>query len=282
MSAALAVGLAGGALLVAPRPRPAARRLAAVLGSRPVRRRPVGIAGSGWLRPVVVLTAGLLGGLLAGPALAFSLLVAAGITVSTVSAALAARVAGREQDALLEAVGALTAELRAGRPPPDALAAAAASACGRSGAVLRDAAATAGLGGAVPDALRPTEVRLTGAWRRPDPLDRSLAGLAAAWQVSARSGASLAEVLDRVERDLRSARRHRERIGSQLAGPRTTAVLLAVLPVLGLVLGAGMGAHPLHVLLRTGPGSVALLLGTALDGAGVWWTARIIRAAEPC
>ena len=56
--------------------------------------------------------------------------------------------------------------------------------------------------------------------------------------------------------------------------------MLAGLPALGLLLGAALGADPLHVLLHTGPGLGCLLIGGLLEGAGLWWALRIVRGAE--
>lgn len=50
--------------------------------------------------------------------------------------------------------------------------------------------------------------------------------------------------------------------------------------MLGLLLGTALGADPLHVVLHTGPGLVCLLVGAALEGAGLWWALRIVRGAE--
>lgn len=67
---------------------------------------------------------------------------------------------------------------------------------------------------------------------------------------------------------------------AQLAGARSTAVMLAGLPVLGLLLGTALGADPLHVLLHTGAGLGCLLVGGVLEGLGMWWALRIVRGAE--
>ena len=69
-------------------------------------------------------------------------------------------------------------------------------------------------------------------------------------------------------------------LASQLSGPRATAGLLAVLPVLGLGMGAAMGARPWHVLTATGPGRLALLLGVGFDLLGVMWTERLTRSTR--
>ena len=51
---------------------------------------------------------------------------------------------------------------------------------------------------------------------------------------------------------------------------------VAVLPLLGLGLGAGMGADPVHVLTGTVVGSLCLAGGVGLAGAGVVWVDRIV------
>lgn len=102
----------------------------------------------------------------------------------------------------------------------------------------------------------------------------------AVWIVSERSGAPAAAVLDRVEQDLRARQDQRREVAVALAGARSTGTLLAVLPLLGIGLGAGMGAHPITVLLAQPRGQVALVAGVLLEALGVLWTSRIIASAE--
>lgn len=209
-------------------------------------------------------------GLLVGPAAGLAGAVAAGCVLSCVDSALRQRGERRLQDAVLESVGALAGELRAGLPPPLALRAAASTVDGPLAATLSGAASTAALGGDAAASLMADR----------STVDAGLSRVAAGWRMSARCGASLGEVLERIEGDLRAERAHLRRVEAELAGPRATALLLAALPVLGLGLGASMGARPGHVLLHTLPGQLALLAGTALDAVGMWWTSRIIGAAR--
>jgi len=104
--------------------------------------------------------------------------------------------------------------------------------------------------------------------------------VAAVWAVSERSGAPAAAVLDRVEQDLRTRRAQRQEVAAALAGARSTGMLLAVLPLLGIGLGAAMGARPVAVLLGQPRGELALVVGVALEAAGVLWTSRIVASAE--
>src|SRR5690606_27089699 len=126
-------------------------------------------------------------------------------------------------------------------------------------------------GGDVPDAL-------AAAARRPGA--EGLRGLAARWREAGDQGAGLAAGLDRQHGAPRNERDQRAALRAQLAGARATAVMLAGLPVLGLGLGAALGADPLHVLLHTASGLGCLVAGALLEGAGLWWVLRIMRGAE--
>jgi len=241
-------------------PDPAPRQRWAVpdLATRPIS------AGSRWL---LIAAAAVLIAASVGLAAGIATAILGAVGGSLLDTSIGRRAARRTEAAVLEAVASLAAELRAGLAPSAALQAAADISTGPVGQTLREAASTAALGGDPAAVLAAPEVG-------------GLHQLAAAWRVSARSGASLSEALDRVEGDLRAALQHRMRLEAELAGPRATACLLAGLPLLGLGLGDTMGAHPVHVLLHTVGGQLALVIGAAMDAFGMWWTGRILAAAQ--
>ena len=185
-------------------------------------------------------------------------------------AATARRQRERRADAVIALCRALAGEVRAGRQPGEALLHAAhdSGGLGEAQAVVL---AAARFGGDVPGAL-------TDAARRPGA--EGLLGLAACWRVAVDRGAGLAAGLDRREGALRAERDQRADLRAQLTGARSTAVLLAWLPLLGLLLGTALGADPLHVVLHTGAGFACLLAGGVLEGVGLWWTLWIVRRAE--
>lgn len=113
-----------------------------------------------------------------------------------------------------------------------------------------------------------------------EPGAEGMLGLAACWRVAVDRGAGLAAGLERLAGALRAERDQRADLRAQLAGARSTAVMLAGLPVLGLLLGSVLGARPLRVLLHTGAGFGCLLVGGVLEAAGLWWALRIVRGAE--
>lgn len=178
------------------------------------------------------------------------------------------RQATRRRMAVIELCSALGAELRSGATARDALIAAsrdlpgvehlAAVAAAPHGDIRQALQATAALGGGA------------GLWR-----------LAACWQVSERSGSGLAPSVSRLAATLRDEEQVRREVAAQLAGPRATSVLLAMLPAFGLAMGGALGAEPIAVLLGTPLGQGCLVLGLMLETAGLWWTARITRGAEP-
>lgn len=173
----------------------------------------------------------------------------------------------RRRRELLVAVRLLAAELAAGVSPAAALTASASAGTGASQVLA--AAGRAQAGGA--DAA---DVML-----RPRPGDDSLRGLAVAWRLAETTGAPLAGVVERVAADLSAAETRRQAVAVVLAGPRSSAALLAGLPALGVGLGAAMGARPLGLLLGESAGRALCCAGVLLDVGGVLWLRRIVRRA---
>ncbi|MCW2715985.1 MAG: hypothetical protein JWN88_3032 [Frankiales bacterium] len=106
-----------------------------------------------------------------------------------------------------------------------------------------------------------------------------LRALAACWTVCSSSGSGLATAVERLEEGLRAEQARRRAVDAELAGPRATAALLAVLPLAGMVLATGLGADPVAMLLHTPLGLVCLSGGLLLDALGLWWTARLVARA---
>lgn len=183
----------------------------------------------------------------------------------------AARARQDERVAAAEAMAVLAAELRAGRPPATALVNAAEVAKGVTRLALRDAAAAVRVGGGGAPELSARAAH--------SPVPELLNGLAVCWEVCQGSGGSLAAAVDRLETALRLEAVLRDELAGELAAPRSTALLIAFMPVFGLLLGAGLGGDPLHVLLHTPLGWACLVVGVALELAGTAWTAAIVHRA---
>lgn len=236
-----------------------AAAVAALLVLRPApfapARPPDGSLRAGW-----VLVAVAVGTWMAGPLLAVACVAALGgraLWRSRRRRAAAAAVA----DQVLETCELLAAEIAAGQPPGRALGHAA-----QAWPVLAPAAEVAHLGGDLPASLREL-AHLPGAGE--------LRLVGAAWEVAHRSGSGLADALDRVCATVRADRATRRVVESELASARATARLIAALPLLVVLLGAGAGGSTWAFL--TGPpiGWVCLVAGLALGLLGLWWIERI-------
>jgi tight adherence protein B len=152
------------------------------------------------------------------------------------------REATARRAAVIELCDGLAVELAAGRPPDAALILAAEILPGMPGlTAVIDAARN---GGDVPAAL----IRASAT----DGCD-GLRLLAGCWRIGVDRGGMLVSVIEGLSEALRDQQAHREDIALQLAGPRATARLLALLPALGLGMAATLGAQPLSFLFGTLP-----------------------------
>lgn len=177
-----------------------------------------------------------------------------------------AQAAGRAER--LAAVRLLVAELAAGARPAAALAAAGELGWGRVSATLAVAAEVSATGGDAGGVLVAD----------PDP---GLRAVGLAWRLAETTGVPLADVLGRVAADLAGAEDQVRAVAVALAGPRSSAVLLTLLPLIGMGMGTAMGARPLEFLGGPPAGQLICCLGVVLDAAGLAWMRRILRSAEP-
>lgn len=261
--------LLGAGALLAPVPAVAQRRLNWLSDTgwgRPAEERP-----RGSLRPALVRQA-LSGSRLSAGGVGLVLGSAAGLVAGPVPGVLAAlagtglvrcaRLLSAERDGercraeLGATIAALQNEYAAGATVAGAFSAAAAGS-GRFGPAVARAAVLAREGNDVAPALRS---------------DGELARLAVACDLVSRSGAPLGRLLAGVHADLDADRRTYRAVRAAVAGPRSSALLLAGLPLLGVAMGGALGAHPGRVLLHTTAGLVALSAGVMLDLAGLTWT----------
>jgi tight adherence protein B len=220
------------------------RRLRTLTGTTPPRRR--------WAtlllvrRRLTIAAVAALAALVAlawqGPVAALVAAVYASLMVGLVQRRERRRQDGADEAAALDAVVALAAGLRAGLPVGNA------------------ATTVSTIAGASP------LVRLVRQRVR------------AAVQVAEAAGAPLADLLDRLDADLRSRRAVSAQGAAHAAGTTATSWLLTALPVAGTALGYGLGVDPLAELLHTPLGAGCTAFALALQCAGLAWVSRIARA----
>lgn len=172
----------------------------------------------------------------------------------------------RERQRVAVASHVIAGQLRAGATPRAALQVAAAECV-----ALEPAVATIAIGGDVADALvRAGE----------GPGREGLASLGRAWRLGERLGAPITGLAEQVAAQVRADHVLRELVAAELAGPRASAKLLALLPLLGIGLGQVAGGHPVAFLTGNLLGRLCLVFGAALACAGVVWSDRQAVGAE--
>lgn len=159
-------------------------------------------------------------------------------------------------------------ELRVGAHPLRAFTIAAAESAGPVGESLRAVAARARLGADVVAGFRSAAARsaVPAYWLR----------LAVFWELAVQHGLPMSVLMRAAHRDIVDRQRFSARIQAALAGARATAVILAGLPALGVLLGQLIGARPLRFLFGGGVGGVFLVAGAGLITVGLVWANRII------
>jgi tight adherence protein B len=196
--------------------------------------------------------------------LALIVLACVGGAVLLVRRSRRARAAEQRQRMVVEVCEALVGELSAGQPLVTSL-----HHCCEVWPAFEPVAAAARLGADVPAALRRLSTR---------PGAEGLREVAAAWQVSERSGAGLATALAQVAQTARERQGTRHLVRGELASAQATARLVALLPVASLAMSAGIGGNPWHFLLETPAGLACLALGALFAFLGLLWIDRIAAA----
>lgn len=172
-----------------------------------------------------------------------------------------------ESAALQGALEVLVGELRVGAHPVAAFGVAGEEVDGVVKASLRAVAARARLGADVAAGLRSAarNSSLPMHWER----------LAVCWQLAQDHGLAIATLMQTAQRDIVERHRFSVRVDAGMTGARTTAAVLAGLPLLGVGLGELIGAEPVRFLVSGGAGGWLLIIGVTLACAGLLWSDRI-------
>ena len=107
-----------------------------------------------------------------------------------------------------------------------------------------------------------------------------LKALAACWQVSQQHGAPLGPAMQSALDAQLDRVMVADEIKSQLAGPKTASVTLALLPIATLLLAQSLGISAMSWLLTSPIGLISLVIGGLLLGSGTWVMFRLAKNIE--
>jgi tight adherence protein B len=110
--------------------------------------------------------------------------------------------------------------------------------------------------------------------------DQLLRSVAACWSVGESTGSALAAIIEGIVDGHRESMSVRRSLAVELAGPKTTARLMTLLPVMGLFLAWVLGVNPLAWFFSSLIGWVALLGGMGLNVLGAVWTRALVAEVE--
>ena len=164
---------------------------------------------------------------------------------------------------------AVAAEVRSGRMPADAIAATLAQ-LGPLGVGMSAVARAAGHGAPLDGELASLAAHLS---------SERLETVAAVWSAAAATGARVADVLERVAVAFTAEDEALADMDALAAGPRATAMVLCLLPLVGIALATVMGAHPLALLLHSAFGGLLLVVAVLLDTCGWLWVRTVTTRA---
>jgi len=245
---------------------------ALLVSPAPARARLTAPGRPGTLPPRVLWCAAVPPALLAVIALQPSVVMAVGIALGTVMArrrgASMRRRRQAEAAALRDGLDILAGELRAGAHPVAAFDAAGTEVGEGVGERFRVVAARGRLGADVGAGIR----SVAAVSAQPECWQR----LAVCWELAQSHGLAIATLMRAAHHDIVERERFRVRVDAGLAGARTTAAVLAGMPVLGIALGQAIGADPLAFLFSGGAGGVLLVIGITLSCLGLLWSDRIV------
>ena len=207
---------------------------------------------------LVAVLGGAAGGAVAGPVAAVVLAAYAALAIRAFLRRQASRRADQAHRRSLDQICALAADLRAGLPVATAVG-------GRA----------AEPGSPSVDGSVPRQPQLPSGEERGGCPRRIIQLAQAAVRLADRTGAPLAELLERIEADARAADRGLASAAAQAAGARATAWLLAALPVGGIGLGYTIGVDPVAVLLHTPVGGASAIAAVVLQAGGLLWAERL-------
>lgn len=107
------------------------------------------------------------------------------------------------------------------------------------------------------------------------------ADVAAVLEVAARTGAPAAPALRSLAAAVRETAAATRAITVALAAPRASARVVLAMPAVGLLLGSTWGSGAVWTLVATPFGWACSVLACGFVAAGVAWSRRLVRAAEP-
>jgi tight adherence protein B len=112
------------------------------------------------------------------------------------------------------------------------------------------------------------------------PEDLLAKGFGSLWQVCENNGAALSPALNQFAQQVRTEKELREELSSSMSGAKLSALVLAGLPLFGIVLAGFLGVNSLQWLSTSSLGNYNIVAALILETTGIIWVTRITSRIE--
>ena len=107
-----------------------------------------------------------------------------------------------------------------------------------------------------------------------------LADVALIYRICARTGSPITDSLMRLISAVRDEQRRQRILAQETASAKATVAVLSALPLLGVLMGFGLGLNPLSWFLHSPLGILCFLIGIALEVLGWLWMRMLMQRAS--
>jgi hypothetical protein len=112
------------------------------------------------------------------------------------------------------------------------------------------------------------------------PDDLLATGFASLWQVCESNGAALSPALNQFAQQIRTENELRQELSSSILAAKSSAWVLAGLPIFGILLATFLGVNSLKWLASSNTGNFVIMAALILEILGILWATRIISRIE--
>jgi tight adherence protein B len=108
-----------------------------------------------------------------------------------------------------------------------------------------------------------------------------LTDVALIYRICSRTGSPITKSLMRIIHSVQDNQKRQRTLAQETASTKATVLVLAALPVFGVLMGLGLGLNPLTWVVHSALGGLCAAGGVGLEVLGWLWVRLLIRRASP-
>jgi len=108
----------------------------------------------------------------------------------------------------------------------------------------------------------------------------ALVDVALIYRICTQTGAPMTESLARIISSVRDQQRRQRLLTQEIASTKASVIVLAALPLMGALMGIGLGINPVAWFLHSALGAACGFCGVALEVSGWFWVKWLVRRSS--